>query len=241
MKYNIIKFRQVLYNSNILVNSQELLQKYSLFTRNIHQVITTTLSVNDFYFRDFILKSSKFKLLFAGNIHPTKGLHELLNAFLLLKNKILNIELYFVGWDAEASNKNLKYIESFALYNKLTDSIFYLGKKKIGLELLSVYRECDLFILPSYHEGFPRTIWEALSNSLPVITTKVGGIPYMLEHKKHAYLVNPKSVDELVDAVLELHQDSNLRSTLVSNGFNLAKKATLEQQADNILTILNKY
>ena len=67
-------------------------------------------------------------------------------------------------------------------------------KKKMGHELLSFYRKADIFIMPSLHESFPRTIWEAMASGCVVLTTNVGSIPLLLSHKKNCIMVEKKMI-----------------------------------------------
>jgi glycosyltransferase involved in cell wall biosynthesis len=91
-----------------------------------------------------------------------------------------------------------------------------------------MYRNADIFVLPSYHEGFPRTIWEALANSCPIIVSKVGSIPYVLENGLNAILINPKSELEIVNAVMELINNPDLRMKIIKNGYQFSKSSKLE-------------
>ena len=96
----------------------------------------------------------------------------------------------------------------------------------------------DIYILPSYHEGFPRTIWEAMANSLPVVATNVGGIPNYLENNKNVILIEPKSVEEIVLGISKLLNNNTLRKNIIKNGYNLASKNTLEIQTKKMIKTL---
>jgi glycosyltransferase involved in cell wall biosynthesis len=78
-------------------------------------------------------------------------------------------------------------------------------------ELLS---KADVFVLPSYNEGLPMALLEAMSWGLPVITTPVGGIPEVVTHTKTGLLVNPGDVEQLTEAVQSLIEDESLRLKL---------------------------
>jgi glycosyltransferase involved in cell wall biosynthesis len=110
----------------------------------------------------------------------------------------------------------------------------------VGPELNKMYQQADLYVIPSYHEGFPRTIWEAMANSLPVIATKVGGIPTYLTHEKNAMLIEPKSVQEIVRGIKKMANDSVLRKKIIVEGFELVKSNTLEVQTKKMITIVSE-
>ena len=108
--------------------------------------------------------------LFMGRIYPVKGLLNLINAWALLKP---------IGWILNIAGPNeaghLEEVISLIKFHNLTDSIKYIGE--VGEDSKnSVYQKSDLFILPSFSENFGLVIAEALSNGLPVITTK--GTPW---------------------------------------------------------------
>ena len=71
-------------------------------------------------------------------------------------------------------------------------------------ELFKKYRQADIFVLPTYMEGVPRVILEAQAAGLPVVTTKVGGIPDAVQNMFDAYLVSAGNVDEFVSAIQRL-------------------------------------
>lgn len=111
-------------------------------------------------------------------------------------------------------------------------------KLKVGEELNLMYRDADIYVLPSYQEGFPRTIWEAMANSCPVIATRVGSIPDYLEHGKHARLIEPRSAEAISEAVEHLIENTNVREQLIQNGYTLTMENTLEVQTKKLDDIL---
>ena len=110
----------------------------------------------------------------------------------------------------------------------ILEKIIFHGKKKVGEELNQFYRLADIYVIPSYHEGFPRTIWEAMANSLPVIATDVGAIPSVLSNQKNALIIPPKDEVSLKNAIIQLKDDSFLRQKLIKNGRELASNQTLD-------------
>ena len=85
------------------------------------------------------------------------------------------------------------------------------------------YKKADLYILPTYHEGFPRTLYEAMIFGTPVITTFVGGIPALMKDGENSKRIEPRSVDSIVDKLafamdnyLEMGKMAICASALVS-------------------------
>ncbi len=233
--HNDYLFRKELNHVDILVNSPELFDKYANKAKSIQLIKTTTLSLSDFFDRDDTCQHKPVQLLYTGRIDLAKGLKELVQAVAELNKEEIIVQLNIAGWETDG-NKTIE-LELLELAKELniSDSIRFHGRKKIGEELNEMYRMSDIYVLPSYHEGFPRTIWEAMANSLPVIATEVGGIPSFLKNQQEAYFIQPKSVSEICMAVNDLIQNKELRMKIIANGRELAKENTLEVQSKKIV------
>jgi glycosyltransferase involved in cell wall biosynthesis len=239
LRYIDLKQGRVLKGSNILVNSQTSAYKYSSIAKRVGLVYTTTLSHSDFFIRNDTCQFDTIKLMFIGRLDWAKGLRELTGAFMIVNKEYRNIELHFVSWEDNPMTPVQKEIECWAQDNDLREKVNFHGKKAAGSKLLEYYRSGDLYILPSYHEGFPRTIWEALASSLPVITTTVGSISEYLTHKKSAYLIPPHDETALANAILELISNQRLRQGLIKEGLERVKEITLEEQSKRIIKFIN--
>jgi len=233
------KQEKVLRGSKILVNSQANKTKYSKIARKVGLVYTTTLKDTDFFIREDTCRSETIKLMFIGRLDRAKGLYELTRAFQIINKEHNKVELHFVGWENNPTVPVKREIEAWANTNNLGEKIIFHGKKTAGPELLEYYREGDIYVLPSYHEGFPRTIWEAMASSLPVITTNVDTIPDFLTHKENAYLIPPHNQSALVNAIREVIADKNLRQRLIQGGLQRAKEVTLEVQANKLIKFIS--
>ncbi len=229
---------KALRNARILVNSALLEEELSSVSNSIKRIYTTTLSQDDFFQRENTCLNEKIKLLFVGRIDWAKGLKELMAAFEELSKSHDTLEWHLVGWEYDQANPIRKTILDWAVKKGLEKKVFFHGKKQAGPELLSYYRESDLYLIPSYHEGFPRTIWEALASSTPVIATKVGSIPSYLTHGENAILIDPKNTTQLVEAISSLIENSELRKKLISKGLERVKEITLENQAQIIVNFV---
>lgn len=223
----------------VIVNSDMLADKYLPIACKVHEVGTSTLSEESFFKREDTCVEECINLLYTGRFEWQKGLQELLDAFVsLVKDRGISVKLHFVGWQDGGGPSVEESIMRQAVQEGVSDFVIFHGKKKLGAELNILYRMADIYVLPSYAEGFPRTIWEAMANSCPVIATRVGAIPYRTTHGVNITLVNPKSAEQIVDAVLELRKNSNLRRKLIQGGLNLAEENTVEKQTRNIASIL---
>lgn len=233
------EMQRMLRGKNVLVNSRQLFLESERLAKTTTLINTTTLKQEDFFWRDDTCKGRSLNLLFVGRIDIAKGLRECIEACLKLREANVDCRLTIVGWE-EKGTSTTTYLRQIVSSFGLEQFITFAGRKKSGQELLSYYRTHDIYVLPSYHEGFPRTIWEAMANCIPVVTTTVGSIPDFLVSLHNAYLIPPKSVTELKVAIENLWNDKTLRMKLISNGFERVKDIRLDVQTKKIIdNILN--
>jgi glycosyltransferase involved in cell wall biosynthesis len=225
----------------IFVNSRILYEKYLYTSNRLHEIRTTTLSESDFFQRKDTCRGSEIKLLYTGRIDWLKGLKELLQALKILRNTGIPATLHLVGWEENKSRPVEMGLMVLAEELNLQEFVHFHGSKKLGPELNVIYRSCDVYVLPSYHEGFPRSIWEAMANSLPVVTTSVGSIPYFIEDRKNALIVAPKDHIELASAIEEVIKNAELRQNMIRAAFDLSTENTLDKQAKRLIDNLNMY
>jgi glycosyltransferase involved in cell wall biosynthesis len=130
-----------------------------------------------------------------------KGILEMINAVKTINND--NVRLFIIG---SPDNDNPRHVsQTFIDKFKNDANILFLGRKENIEELLSV---SDVFIYPSYYrEGIPRGILEALSMSLPVITSNTPGCRLTVIEGKNGYLVRPKSEEDIINAISKILND----------------------------------
>jgi glycosyltransferase involved in cell wall biosynthesis len=164
----------------------------------------------------FITKKNDnvIKILFVGQLIKQKGVFELIYAFQKINcNTDINLELNIIGNGAEEMNLinlikklNLEKFVSIFSINANNDKLAYQ------------YATSDIFCLPTYSEGFPRVIYEAMHFSLPIITTKVGQIPTLIKDGENGIFCIPGSSESLADKLNELIKSKSLRLFLGNNG-----------------------
>ncbi len=161
--------------------------------------------------------SSKMKLLFLGRIHPKKGLEMLLKAWSKVQKEYSNWELYIVGNDIEY-NKSTGYLEYLKKMSERIKSerIYFLGEKNSS-EKFQIYKNSNLFVLPTYSENFGMTVAESLAASTPVIVSK--GAPWnKIESKKAGWWIDINE-DSLVKCLnVALKTNSNNLKEMGKNG-----------------------
>lgn len=120
--------------------------------------------------RKLQIRSSDFVIGFTGRLVKDKGIVELVYAFQQLQSKYTNIILLLVGMSEERDSLPKDVVEAIKLNPKIMNT-GYVENEKIEY----YYAMMDLFVLPSYREGFPTSVLEASAMELPIVTTKVTG------------------------------------------------------------------
>lgn len=151
------------------------------------------------------LSGDSFVIGYVGRLVKDKGIIELVDAFNVLQKKSINIKLLLVGM-LEERDSLPKDIISRIQDNASIICTGYVDNSSIE----NYYALMDLFILPSYREGFPTSILEASSMKLPVVTTKATGCIDAISHGKTGYFVNHDKY-EIASVIQKYICDDELR------------------------------
>lgn len=225
---------RALRGSVLLANSPQLIKKYQGVCKFLSEVKTTTLLNTDIEYRSSSCESEIIKLLFVGRIERAKGVFDLLEVFNRINQTGILVELHLVGWNTIEK-------EDFSNNCQCSDfknQIVFHGYKS-GSELSRIFSDADIFVLPSYHEGFPRTIWEAMAKGLPVIVSNVGAVSSNLRNFEDAIIFEPGDLVGLENAILQCIGNKELRMSMIGNGYRLAGELTLEKQTPMLIESLN--
>ncbi len=147
-------------------------------------------------------KNEKLKLLFVGQITQRKGISYLIESFNALKSQ--NVELHITGGLFQGY-KIPEFLKG--------DRIYYTGRV-VDAELPAVYRNADIFVLPSLVEGFGLVLLEAMASGLPVITTPNSGGPDIIENGKEGFIVPVRNVSALVERIRFLLNNPDKREEM---------------------------
>ncbi len=105
----------------------------------------------------------------------------------------------------------------------IEDHVTFLGYVPDD-KLPLLYSASDIFVLPAIYENFPFAILEAQATGLPVISTKVGGIPEFLVDNQNGYVIEPRDPTQLTQKVLALLQDPKLAKKMGDRGRKLIEE-----------------
>jgi len=178
----------------------------------------------------------------VARMNKEKGIFDLLKAAEIALNLDPSIHFLFVGGIFKGNEPNaisegfLKdYFKKNSLYGK---HFHFLGMQTNIKEILAM---SDIFVLPSYREGMPRSIIEAMAMELPVIATNIRGSREEVVDGETGILVPVSDVNTLSNAIIKLAKDSKLRKAMGKKGRERAEEYFDETKViENELEILNK-
>ena len=177
-------------------------------------------------------QSKVVKIVFLGRIGRRKGTYDLVKAFSQLSKEKRDSSRLILAGDGEAGK-----VASLVKELQLSDHIEILEwlDQQNKNKLLSL---ADIFVLPSYNEGLPMALLEAMSWGLPVITTPVGGIPEFITHGYNGWLTSPGFIMDISEALSHLIENTKLRKELGINARESIKALDINQY---INTLTNFY
>ena len=158
--------------------------------------------------------TTSLNFIFVGHVIESKGINELIDAFLSIEN---DISLTLIG-PIQRDYKNQIINLSKRKYN---GNWLQIEGEKNRSEVIEKMKNAYCLLLPSYTEGFPNVILESMACGCPVIATNVGAIPQMLDSnldEKSGICVDKQNVQQLKLAILEIISNRPLRDQMASNG-----------------------
>lgn len=222
----------------IMVNAPSLMAPVQNSLNTLaHFVPTNSIQASEFSELNVRPLSSPLRLLFCARVVPEKGIFELLTAVALLNKSGLACSLDIIGPVAETIGTELQ--AQIASLN-LAAHLHFHGPVPYGEALFTHYRKADIFVLPTYHEGFPHVLWEAAAQCCAIVTTRVGGIPSLLTDEQHALLVPSHNGQAIAEAVRRIALDTQLRSHLIVNAYRQVQNYTIDQCALKLVEVLRE-
>lgn len=163
-----------------------------------------------------------FRILFVGRLVEGKGLQYLISALAEFKGTT-NFELWVVG-----DGPYKETLEKMAQEYGFAEDIRWFGWLSWGEPVFGLMREADTLVLPSMSEGMPLVLIEAMSQSLPVIASAVGGNKNLIKDGKNGLLFSKGNIAELIKCLKAIAYDEKLREEIVANGLEVARENTVE-------------
>ena len=198
--------RKVVNKSDVIIALSEYWKEYfkNEFPTKRVEIIKNVISAP----RVHKQQTGYFTLLFLGLLGKNKGIYDLLECIRDHKVEFQGKLKLYIGGNGEIEHVK-QLIKEYGIADIVIFEGWVSGDKKI--ELLN---KSDAYILPSYKEGLPISILEAMSYGMPIISTPVGGIPEIVSNGENGYLVEPGNKEDIYKAIMSLLNDADLRNRM---------------------------
>ena len=174
----------------------------------------------------------------VGRLSQQKGQLEFLQAAQKVSEKFPRAYFLIVGEDLEFGGQYQRELEDWARRLGLGDRVIFTGHRADAAQLMYALH---VFVLPSWMEGLPVSVLEAMAAARPVIATLVGGVPEVVQDGKTGILVSPKNAEELADAIIYLLENPNIAVNMGLRGqARVREHFALSRKLDEIMALYNK-
>lgn len=147
------------------------------------------------------------RVLYLGHFLKLKGIYDLVEAIPKICAQAPELKFWLCGLH------EVQQVRALCRQRKVMHVVEYLGPIPFE-QRWAALRQADIFVLPSYEEGLPVTILEAMAVGLPVVATPVGGIPQVITDGMNGFLIPPGDIDALASSILRLAQAPALRQRM---------------------------
>ena len=107
-------------------------------------------------------------------------------------------------------------------------------------EIVRMYQASDIYVMTSYREGLPLTLFEAMASGLPVVATPVNGIPYEMKSPENGFLIKHGDNKKFAEKIIYLLDNSGLRKKISRNNIKKAQQYNWDIISGRILDLYNK-
>lgn len=156
-------------------------------------------------------KNEKTTILFMAWVTRNKGIFELIEAVKMLKNDNFNFKLIIAGL-----GEDYEIIVEEVKKQGLTDCVVFQGWV-LGHNKIEIFNKTDIFVLPTYFDGYPNSLMEAMAAGKACIATKVGSIPDMINDYENGILIDKQNSMQLYQSLKYLIQNDEIILKMGSN------------------------
>ena len=216
---------------------KDIVEKYHVVPSKIHIAYEgiRSLSKNNIKINKKLILHKPY-FLFVGALKKSKNIPRILYAFGKFSHQNRQYHLYLVGSDKWLDPKIPESLRE--LPKDIQKKVHRLGFVENN-HLAQLYKNAHIFLSPSLYEGFGLPFVEAMQYGIPIIGSTEGAIPEVVG--KAGMLVNPYSVNEMVNAMSKITGDKALFKRLSQNALTQAKKFTWEHFSNTIYSIITSY
>lgn len=179
-------------------------------------------------------RSLNYQVLFLGEIGQRKGCYDIPRVIKKVSDEIPNVKFVLAG--SGEINKLTSMIKELNIEDKVVLTGWVRGEKKVDL-----LKESDIFFLPSYNEGMPMAILDAMGYGNPIISTNVGGIPKIVKQGENGYCFEPGDINGFSYSIVELLKSKAKNYEYGIKSYEIVKdKYSLKSHLDKIVKLYNR-
>ncbi|MBT3985317.1 glycosyltransferase family 4 protein [archaeon] len=179
--------------------------------------------------KSFMQDPKRKLVLFYGRLHPTKSPHHFAEVAVDIAKERKDMEFAIVGPDEGLMDRVKGIVKDHPRIHVLGKWIYEKNPE--------LYQAADVYVLPSYREGLPLTIFEAMASGLPIVTTPVNGIPYEVTSGINGFLFKHGDRKKMKEYILRILDDPKLAKMFSENNKKKVKGYTWDQIAEETLDI----
>jgi glycosyltransferase involved in cell wall biosynthesis len=182
--------------------------------------------------RQLSLDTARKRVLFVGNLLASKGALDLLEAFGRFAEHVPEADLVYIG-QGPAGKVLLERVQAL----RLSERVFLKGSINHA-DLPVWFNACRVLCLPSHNEGVPNVVLEAMACGVPVVATRVGGVPEVLT-AQHGWLVEVGEIDALAAALQAVLQGRSPRASGTEEGLGSVLRPADRSWADSASDLIS--
>lgn len=216
----------------ILVLGESLKEQFiHLVDENRIKVLYNPIDTND-YSNEEIDKYDQDVILYMGHLTKAKGYCEAVRAIPLVAERFPKMKFIFAGtlrrgergiFFDQITGKTLAYENPEDIHAKISSGVFKSNYEYCGIvtgeKKINLLKKANMFIHPSYSEGFSISLLEAMAMGKPIICTPVGAHGEVIANGVNGYLIQPGDYHELARAIIEIRTNKELRQTMAMKNY----------------------
>ena len=198
--------------------SDEWKERLSLIVPNDKiELIENYSRIHEDAIKEKVNRKMKGQILFLGEIGQRKGCYDIPAVVEKVVQKFPNVKFVLGG------TGDIETIKSLLRQKGVEKNVVFPGWVR-GKEKDRLLRESDIFFLPSYNEGMPMSILDAMGYGLPIVSTRVGGIPKIVHNGENGHVCEPGDVQAFSDALIKILINEDLWKKYGESSVAIVKK-----------------
>lgn len=180
-------------------------------------------------------EEGRLNILYLGYLGRAKGSFDVIDAAREIQSQGIDIIFNLVGDELSPGEQEhlQEQINTYKIHK-----LVRVFPPAFDSEKLTFFRNADVFIYPSYHEGMPIAVLEAMACGLPIVATRVGGLPDLINEGVNGILMDPGKPDQLAAALNKLFADKELRYSMQQRSYQLvSEQYDIEKRVSQLVEI----